>query len=454
MKSQTPGMGLDVSRRGFLKIGGLAAVSAGIPSPLKASTTAPAASMIGVPFAKMEPQIGIIGTGSRGTLLLRNLLAMNAQVKAVCDVLDENANAAASMVERAGQTRPAVYAEGDHAYEKLVAREDINLVLIATPWDWHVPMSLAAMHAGKHVALEVPAAITVEDCWKLVDMSEQTRRHVVLLENCCYGYNELMLLRMIENNEFGSLLYAECAYIHDVRELLFSSKTGGIWRREAMTRRIGNLYPTHGLGPVANYFKINRGDRFDYMVSMSSPAEGLNEYRKAHLSPGDPRWNEKYKTGDMSTSLIKTANGLTITLKYDLTNPQPYTRVNCVAGTKGLFADFPPRIFLDGQEKDDNWGSIDEWKQKYEHTLWKSSGAVATKTGGHGGMDYIMLYRLMQCMKEGSEPDIDVYDAVAWSVPGPLSAASLQQRSATMDFPDFTRGKWKVRSAPNLALLS
>jgi len=271
-----------------------------------------------------------------------------------------------------------------------------------------------------------------------------------MLENCCYGYNETLILRMTHAGLFGDLLYGEGAYLHDLRDELFSNKGEGLWRRTFHTTGNGNLYPTHGLGPVANYMGIQRGDRFDHIVSMSSPQRGLDLYRKEHLEASDPRWKEKYIEGDMSTSLIKTANGLTITVKHDTSNPRPYSRVNMIAGTKGIFEDYPPRIYFDGQKGGEEWASIDQYKE-HQHPLWKREGEIAQKLGGHGGMDYIMLYRLLECMKQGIAPDFDVYDAAAWSAPGPLSKASVTAGSAPMKFPDFTRGKWKQRSASQIA---
>jgi hypothetical protein len=266
-----------------------------------------------------------------------------------------------------------------------------------------------------------------------------------MLENCCYGYNETLILRMVRAGQFGDLLYGEGAYLHDLREELFSNQGEGLWRRTIHTQRNGNLYPTHGLGPVANYMGINRGDRFDYLVSMSTPQRGLDVYRNAHLEKGDPRWAEHYITGDMNTSLIKTANGPTITVKHDVSNPRPYDRINTIAGTKGIFTDYPPRIYLDGQKGKEEWASLDAYKE-YEHPLWRQEGDIARKAGGHGGMDFIMLYRLLECMTKGLVPDMDVYDAAAWSSVAPLSLASLQSGSGPEKFPDFTRGRWHDRA--------
>ena len=190
---------------------------------------------------------------------------------------------------------------------------------------------------------------------------------------------------------------------------------------------------------------VNRGDRFDYLVSMSTPAKGLAAYRAAHVPRSDPRWNEKYIDGDLNTSLIKTANGLTINLQHDVSNPHPYSRLNTIAGTKGIFKDYPPVIYFDGQPGEEEWGSIDQYKAQYEHPLWQKEGEIARKLGGHGGMDFIMVYRLMECMRKGLAPDMDVYDAASWSAAAPLSTQSVAGGSAPVKFPDFTRGRWKER---------
>ncbi|MBV9441407.1 MAG: Gfo/Idh/MocA family oxidoreductase [Acidobacteriaceae bacterium] len=432
------------SRRGFLQ-----ASAAGLAVAQDQRQTKE--SMWNVPFVQTEPRIGIIGNGGRGTALLQNFIAADIQVKALCDVVKDAALNAQAKVVAAGQKAPEIYTDGDHAFEALLAREDLDLAVIATPWNWHVPMAIDAMKKGKHVAVEVPAATTIEDCWKLVDTSEASRRHCVMLENCCYGENETLVLAMVRAGLFGDLLYGEAAYIHDLRQELFSGKGEGLWRRTWHTERDGNLYPTHGLGPVANYMGINRGDRFDYLVAMSTPARGLAAYRKEHVAEGDARWKEKYITGDMNTSLIKTVNGLTVNLQHDTSNPHPYDRLNTIAGTKGVFKDYPPRIYFDGQPGGEEYGTIDQYKDRYEHPLWRKQGEIARKLGGHGGMDFIMVYRLTQCMRKGLPPDMDVYDAAAWSAPGPLSVASVKAGSAPVKFPDFTRGQWKLRSGSPIA---
>jgi hypothetical protein len=285
----------------------------------------------------------------------------------------------------------------------------------------------------------------LQECWDLVDTSETTRKHCVILENCCYGETEMMVLGMVRDGLFGEITHAEGAYLHDLRGILTANEGEGLWRRFPHMKLNGNLYPTHGLGPVAHYMDVHRGDRFDYMVSVSSPEASLSAYVKTKFPDGDPKRKEKYVCGDMNTSIIKTVKGRTILLQHDVVNPRPYSRINTISGTLGAFADYPPRIFVDGQ-KDESWQNLDAFRDKYSHPLWKTGGDTARKLGGHGGMDYIENFRLMDCMKRGLLPDIDVYDAAAWSAPAALSEASVAQNGAPQKFPDFTRGKWNVRS--------
>jgi hypothetical protein len=437
------------TRRRFVQLGAASAVSLGVMNLAHAEQAPRGRSMMDVPFEKRDPRVAMIGLGGRGTSLLGNLLAADAQVVALCDIVKEKAEHGAGLVVAAGQKKPELYTAGPHDFENLLAQKDVDLVLVATPWSWHAEMSIAAMKHGKDVAMEVPGVTTLEDCWKIVRTSEETRKHCMMLENCCYGYNETLILRMIHGGEFGDLLYGEGAYIHDLREELFSGAGEGLWRRTEHTLRDGNLYPSHGLGPVANYMGVQRGDSFGHIVSMSSPQRGLDKYRKDHIAAGDAKWKERYICGDMNTSLIKTANGLTITVKHAVSTPHPYDRINLIAGTKGLFQDYPPRIYFDGMNKDEAFGSGEGWAaawKQYEHPLWQREGELARKSGGHGGMDFIMLYRLLQCCREGLAPDMDVYDCAAWSAIAPLSVTSVSRGSAPVEFPDFTQGKWKERA--------
>ena len=446
------------SRRRFMQVSAGAALVASASAHAEEEKKTPHRSMIDVAFARREPRIGIIGTGGRGTSLLGQVLAADGQVVALCDVVRSKAEHAAAMVEKRGQKRPEIYADDEHVYEKLLERKDVDLVIVATPWSWHAPMALGAMEHGKDVAIEVPGVTTIEDSWKIVNTSERTGKHCIMLENCCYGYNETLILRMVHEGLFGELLSGEGAYLHDLRDELFSNAGEGLWRRTEHTLRNGNPYPTHGLGPVANYMGIQRGDRFAYIVSMSTRELGFDEYRKAHLKADDPRQKERYVEGDVNTSLIKTANGLSITVKHTVSTPHPYDRINQVAGTKGVFYDYPARIYLDGLNKDEEFEPVtnaadSKWK-KYEYPLWTTEGETARKNGGHGGMDFIMIYRLLDCVRRGLVPDMDVYDAAAWGAVAPLSEQSVRTGSMPVEFPDFTRGMWKKRNASAIATLA
>jgi hypothetical protein len=439
---------IDPRRRALLAAAGIA-WPASCAHPAGVGTSAPpkqGASVQGMPFAATpQVRVGVIGVGERGSFLLELLLGLEGvAVRAVCDVVAGKAAKAEAAVVKAGQPAPARFTAGERDFENLCRREDLDLVVIATPWEWHVPMAVAAMERGHHAALEVPAATTVAECWRLVDTSERTRRHCVMLENCCYGRNELLVLQMIRAGRLGEVLHGEAAYIHDLRRILFEEASEGLWRRAWHTRRNGNLYPTHGLGPVARYMDINRGDRFERLVSLSSPSRGLQIHRDK-LPADDPRRRENYLCGDMNTSLLRTERGRTIVLQHDVVSPRPYDRINMISGTRGAFRDYPARIYLDGQEPAHDWQPLDPFLAEYDHPLWRQAGEMAGPRGGHGGMDFVMLHRLIQCFNQGLPPDIDVYDAAAWSVPGPLADASVAQGGAPVLFPDFTRGRWHER---------
>lgn len=412
--------------------------------------SAAARTMRGVPFERHEAvRIAIVGTGLRGRSVLSELLAIDhVRVTALCDIAPEKVARAVKMCTDAGMPAPAVYTAGERDFERLVARDDIDFVYTATPWHWHVPVMLAALAAGKHCGTECPAGITLKDLWALVDASEKHRRHCLQLENCNYGYNEMLVNRLVHDGVLGEIQHGSAAYIHDLRTILFEGRDEGLWRRDWHTRINGNLYPTHGLGPVAWYMDIHAGDRFDYLVSMSTEERGLSLHRERTVPDrADPKWKERYVTGDLNTSLIRTVKGRTILLQHDVSSPRPYTRLNGVAGTRGVFEDYPARIYVEGQEGGHRFGSIDRWKASHEHPLWTRIGELARKKGGHGGMDFVMAYRLVECMREGSPPDMDVYDAAAWSAPLPLSQMSVAKGSQPMRFPDFTRGEWERRKA-------
>jgi predicted dehydrogenase len=397
-------------------------------------------------------RVGYVGVGGQGGGHVNNLLKIEGvELKAVCDIRPERTDWAAKEIQKAGQPKPAIYNKGPTDYLRLCEQEDLDLVYTATPWQLHVPVCVAAMKAGKHAVTEVPAAMTVEECWQLVETAEKTGKHCQIMENCCYDRPELMVLNMIRKGLFGEILHGECGYLHDLRGVKFGGGGEGLWRREWATRVNANLYPTHGIGPMAWYMDINRGDRFDYLVSMSSPSRGLQAFAE-HLPADDPRRKEKYVLGDVNSSLIKTAKGLTILLQHDTNLPRPYSRINLVHGTKGIFRGYPDQVYIEGRSKDDAWESTEAYHKEFDHPVYKAM-TDRSKGAGHGGMDYIEDYRMIQALRKGVAPDIDVYDAAAWSVIVDLTRKSVANKSRPMDFPDFTRGAWKTAKPLELAAL-
>jgi predicted dehydrogenase len=299
------------------------------------------------------------------------------------------------------------------------------------------------MENGSHAATEVPAAYTLEDCWKLVEVAEAREKHCVMMENCNYDRPEMMVFHMARLGLFGEILHAECGYLHDLRAIKFEDAHEGLWRRWHATQRNANLYPTHGLGPVANVMDINRGDAFAYLVSMSSPSRGLQEWREAHVPAGDPKRSERYVLGDVNTSLIMTANGRTIYVSHDTNLPRPYSRIHLVQGTRGLFQGYPDRVYVEGRSPEHRWEEMSVYLEEFDHPLWKDLDRMS-EGAGHGGMDFIEDYRLVKCLREGLPTDMNVYDAAAISAVGPLSEWSVANGGKPAAFPDFTRGRWRT----------
>jgi len=440
---------VDVTRRELL--GGVVASTAlaasGLPQAVAGQNRGRNVMALAAP--KLDTvRFGIIGVGMRGYELLRLTLAVEgARVNALCDVRAASLDKAAALVFEKTAQRPALYTGRDTAYKELVAREDIDAVIIATPWQWHVPMALDALAAGKHTFVEVPAALTVEDAWRLVDASEKHQLHCMMLENCCYGRSELMLLNMTRAGLLGDLVHGEGAYIHDLRWILDDTDQGeGSWRPQWYTQRRANAYPTHGLGPLARCMDIHRGDRLDFLVSVSSPARGFAAYTKRQFPSDDSRNRMNFVLGDMNSSVIQTAMGRTILLQHDVCTPRPYSRINMVQGIKGVFAGYPDRLSLDDHGGGEEWiTDLGPWKDQHDSDLWRTLDQSAQQQGGgHGGMDYVMLWRLVECLRKGQPLDMNVYDAAAWSVIFDLSERSVRARSRPQDVPDFTRGQWKA----------
>ena len=435
---------------------GLAAVGGRVlalpqTKPSAVTTKAKGKSLMGFKTKPMDTvRFGFIGVGARGPGHIASVLAMDGtKVVAICDLYKDWAANAAKLVTDAGQPAPAVYVNGPLEYRKLLDRKDIDAVVIATPWETHVPMAIDAMNRGKHVFVEVPAAITLEQCWQLVDTAEKNQVHCMQMENVCYGREELMCLNLVRSGALGELIHGEGAYIHDLRGQMEEVERGtGSWRTVHYQKRNGNLYPTHGLGPVAQYMNINQGDRFDFLSSVSSNSRVRSIYGKQHF-PADHKWNKtKFIAGDINTTIIKTVLGKSIMVQWDEQLPRPYNRLNLIQGTKGVWGGFPNRGVLDGLSKStDTWDEKDglkPWFDKYEHPLWKKQGQIAQKVGGHGGMDFLMMWRIVYCLRNGLPLDQTVYDAAAWSAVSPLSEWSVAHRSESVDFPDFTRGAWKT----------
>ncbi|HWA26534.1 MAG TPA: Gfo/Idh/MocA family oxidoreductase [Lacunisphaera sp.] len=470
----------SLSRRGFLKtstaLAGLSLAGPALPAaePARAAPGASTGDLARTPPrpAGQKPvhqlttpplervRIGVIGL-HRGMAHIRDALGVEfAQIVAVCDIREDRALAAAERCVKAGRPRPEVYMGTDSIWEKLVDRGDLDVVYVATPWDWHVPMCLRAMQRGKHAFVEVAAAITVNDCWQLVDASERTQRHCVMLENCCYGENELFVLNLVRQGVFGTLKHAECAYIHDLREVLYQLGSEGDWRRDYHERLNGNLYPTHGLGPVAQYLGVGRGDRFQFLVSTSSLEASLTARRNEVQPNGGRHAAETYVCGDMNTSILKTERGRTIMLQHDVVSPRPYSRINALSGTGATFFDYPARLAIDqparyGLESKGSHDWLNEkdlakMREQFTHPLWRQLVTRAAGSG-HGGMDFVMNYRHLDCIRRGVTPDSDVYDAAAWSCIVELSTRSVASGSMPVTFPDFTRGLWQTMTPVGIA---
>ena len=450
-----------LDRRTFVKLGavGAGAIASGACNPTETpaqdeqrprNLPAPPDHLLAAPPIDIV-RIGFVGAGGMGTVHIENLLNIDGvRITAICDIREEHAKRAADLVVAAGQPPPTLYTRGETDFVRLCEEADVDLVYNATPWRWHVPISVAAMRNGKHAATEVPAALTLDECWKLVETSEKFSKHCVMMENCNYGRSELLVFNLIRNGLLGEVLHGECGYLHDLRHIKFSPTGEGLWRRDHSWTRNGNLYPTHGLGPVAQCMDIHRGDRFDTIVSMSSPSRGLQNYAKVHFPEGAPERSETFALGDVNVSLIQTALGRTIFLSHDTNLPRPYSRINMVQGTNGLFQGYPDRVFIEGRSEGHQFESAESYFEEFEHPLWKALGDAGEGVG-HGSMDYIEDYRLIHCLRNGLPLDMTVYDAAAISAVSALSEKSVAAGGAPMKFPDFTRGKWQ--SYPKLEIV-
>ncbi len=405
-------------------------------------------------------RLGFIGVGLRG----RNHLEMalyrdDVEIVAICDVDPNAIQQAQKMITAKGRKPAVVYQNGDHDFENLAKRSDIDGVVIATPWEWHVPMALEVMKQGKYAGVEVSATVTLQESWDLVNMYEKTGSHCMILENVCYRRDVMAALNMVRQGMFGSLAHVQCGYQHDLREVKFNDGKqaygGGVefgakgfseakWRTQHSVDRNGDLYPTHGLGPVAEMLNINRGNQFAYLTSMASPAMGLHQYIVEKGGKDHPNAKVNFKCGDVVQTMIKCHNGETILITHDTNLPRPYSLGFRVQGTKGIWTEDNKSIYLEGvSPKQHRWEDFKPYQDKYDHPLWKSHAADA-ENAGHGGIDYFVLRAFIESIKHQVAPPIDVYDAAAWSAISPLSEESIAKGSAPIQIPDFTRGKWKT----------
>jgi predicted dehydrogenase len=443
-------------RRSFLKmLGGLTAALSTLPAALSGQGPAPARRagaryMGGFIAPKLDTvRIALIGVGARGTGHAAQLASIEGtQIVAISDLYEDWAKRSEQRVQALGH-KPKVYFGQDNLWRTMLTEVKPDMVVIATPWELHAPMGVAAMQAGAHAFIETPIAVTLDEMWQLVNTSEETGRHCMHMENVCYGREELLYLNMVRQGVIGELLHGEAAYIHDLRGQMKEVERGtGSWRTYHYTRRNGNLYPCHGLGPVSQYMNIARTeDTFSTLVSYSSPSKMRALYAKANFPP-DHKWNkETFVAGDINTSIIKTALGRTIMVQWDEQLPRPYSRLNFIQGTKGALAGFPNRLAIEGMTKPTEWTEGEAWENlvsQYEHPLFKRVGELARKMGGHGGMDFLMLYRMIECLRTGQPLDQNVYEGVFWSSVGPISEQSVREGGAPQHFPDFTRGNWKA----------
>ncbi|MBS1737150.1 MAG: Gfo/Idh/MocA family oxidoreductase [Bacteroidetes bacterium] len=410
-------------------------------------------------------RLAIIGVGLRGQAHLDNALRRSdVEVSAICDIDERMIGMATDIIKKSGKKMPQIYKGHPHAYRKLLEQKNIDAVLIATPWEWHTPMIIDCLQAGiKYVATEVVVGITLEDHWAVVREAEKQKAHVTMLENACYFRDVLAVLNMVRQGVFGEIIHLQAGYQHDLRGVKFNNGIdpydSGVefgpkafsearWRTEHSLRRNGDLYPTHGLGPIATMIDINYGNRFLSLSSFATKTRGLHDYIVKKAGDSHPNAKVKFKLGDIVTTHIKCANGETILLQHDTNLPRPYSLGFRVQGTNGLWMQVNKGIYVEGvSPKHHEWDDQQSWLDKYDHPLWKRWDSKENeKAAGHGGIDFFVLHGFIEAVKNKVSPKMDVYDAAAWSAVTPLSEKSIELGFETVDFPDFTNGQWMYRN--------
>ena len=441
-------MNKKLNRKEFIKTTAIAGIGTSIMPSLIFSNS----------FSSIR--IGIIGTGLRGQWVLWLLSKYsNVEISAICDIDDGMVDSALKILADAGKPTPTVYKQHKEDYKNMLSKEDLDGVYIATPWEWHHPMAIEAMNNSIHVGTEVPAALTVDDCWDLVKTSEKTGKHCMIMENVCYRRDIMAILKMVRKDLFGELLHCQGGYQHDLRDVKFNDGKqpygGGVefgdkgyseakWRTQHSIDRNGDLYPTHGLGPVSTMLDINRGNRLVRLTSMSTQARGLHKYIIDHGGKNHPNSKINFKLGDIVTTIIKCANGQTIMLSHDTNSPRPYSLNFRVQGTKGIWLCDNRSIYLEKRSPElHRWESDESYLKEYDHPLWKRFESEASGSG-HGGMDFFIVRAFIESVRGNINPPIDVYDTASMSVICPLSEKSIANNSESVEIPDFTRGRWKT----------
>ena len=426
----------SMDRRDFLRASAAAGVAAGLA---EAATAAEAPKAI---------RLGVIGTGGRGTYLLGVALGLGAEVPALCDIHEGRLGNACGVVEKARGRRPEGYSRGPTDYRRLLTRDDLDAVLVTTPMQLHAVMAMDALRAGKAVLSEVAAAMTLEECWGLVRAAEETGKLYMLSENCCYYQQNLMILNMVAKGVFGPMTFAECGYVHDCRSLLFQGDGSLTWRGEMARDNNANVYPTHSLGPVAQWLGINRGDRLVSLVAAATPPAALHDYAAKRFPEGNPARQVRFKLGDSTSTLIRTAKGAVIDLRFDMCSPRPVvsTTYYTLQGLRASYESAGQRIWIDGRSAGHAWEPVAKYAAEFEHPAWAKWEQEAKKAG-HSGGDFFVIQQFLDAFRAGGPPPIDAADAAAWSAIIPLSAKSLAEGGAPQEIPDFTRGKWESRKA-------
>ena len=459
---------MQQNRRDFLKgafwMGAAAVAAHGMAENVRIAGTGMMTTYHDKPLRNLR--VGVVGLGRGQAGISGFTLVPGGYIAAICDINAARRERTLKYLAGKKAPTPKIYGDkGPEDWKRMCEDPEIDLIYNSTPWQLHVPIALYAMEHGKHVVTEVPSAFTVEECWKLVETSERTQRHCMQLENCCYGENEMLAFNLVHLGLLGEISHGEGAYIHDLRTSNYNkwneeTGSGGYWDYWRLRHNAvhgGNQYPTHGLGPICLDMDINRGDRFDFLVSVDSKQAGFEEVGKG-LHADDPwRSGLKVKMGDMNTSIIKTVMGRTIMVQHNVGTAHPYSRLNLIQGTRGVLQDYPLRIAIEealgkGVHAFDE-KKTQEIRQKYKHPLWKTRDEIAKRmpVTGHGGMDFLMVLRLSYCLQNGLPLDMNVYDLASWCCLCELTEKSADNRGRSMDIPDFTRGGWKT--APKLGLV-